>query len=320
MSMNEDFQVESRCFGGNHVGPHLLITAGVHGDEYLPMLAVSELIRRFESDNELLSSLRGTLTLIPVVNRSAYQRGHRSGDDGKDLARTFPGRQDGTVTERVAYALSRQITAANFYIDLHTGGTELCVLPLAGYMLHSDHDILDQQRKMARAFQLPFVWGTSAELPGRSLSVARDAGVPAVYVEYLGAHRELSELASGKMKSGKSDHPLVAGCLNVMRHLEMFEQSVEESETQEVIEDWRAGSGHMQVCNPATASGFLTPKVKLGQHVLRGTLLAEIDSEIGDQRHCVVSEQEGKVVVLREYPRINQGDSVAVIAESCEAS
>ncbi len=318
--MNEDFQMESRCVGGNRAGPHLLITAGVHGDEYLPMLAVSELIRRFESDDALLGSLRGTLTLIPVVNRSAYHRGHRSGDDGKDLARTCPGQKDGTVTERVAYALSRQITAANFYIDLHTGGTELCVLPLAGYMLHSDQAILDQQRKMASAFQLPFVWGTSAELPGRSLSVARDAGVPAIYVEYLGAHRELSEVASGELNTGKSDHPLVAGCLNVMRHLEMLERSEAEGEVQEVFEDWRAGSGHMQVCNPAPASGFLTPQVKLGQQVSRGTLLAEIGSETRDQRHCVVSQQEGKVVVLREYPRINQGDSVAVIAENCEAS
>jgi predicted deacylase len=318
--MNDDCQLETRCFGGNRVGPRLLITAGVHGDEYLPMLAVGELIGRFESNDELLRSLRGALTLIPVVNRSAYQRGHRLGDDGKDLARTFPGRKDGTIADRVASALSRLITEADFYIDLHTGGTELCVLPLAGYMLHDDQAILDQQRKMASAFQLPFVWGTSAELPGRSLSVARDAGVPAIYVEYLGAHRELSEVAEGAMRSEKSEHPLVSGCLNVMRHLKMLERSDEKSEDQEICEDWRSGSGHMQVCNPAPASGFLTPKVKLGQHVSRGTLLAEIDTEIGDQKHCVVSQQEGKVVVLREYPRINQGDAVAVIAENYEAS
>jgi predicted deacylase len=104
-----------------------------------------------------------------------------------------------------------------------------------------------------------------------------------------------------------------------MRLLEMLERPEAESEVQEVVEDWREESGHMQICNPAPASGFLTPKVKLGQQVSRGTLLAEIDSETADQKHCVVSQQEGKVVVLREYPRINQGDTVAVIAENCEA-
>jgi predicted deacylase len=122
------------------------------------------------------------------------------------------------------------------------------------------------------------------------------------------------------MNSREPDHPLVVGCLNVMRHLGMFDEPEQATAEQEVIEDWRAGSGHMQVCNPAPATGFLTPKVKLGQQVVPGDLLAEIISETGDPKHAIVSEQEGKVVVLREYPRINQGNTVAVIAESFEVT
>lgn len=319
MNIRPPARLQSRCFGGDRTGPHLLITAGVHGDEYLPMLAVRELIGRFESDDQLGAELRGTLTLVPVVNRSAYQRGHRVGEDGKDLARICPGREDGTISEQIAYALSRQIREASHYIDLHTGGTELCVLPLAGYVLHADNAILEQQRKMASAFRLPFLWGTSAELPGRSLSVARDADVPAIYVEYLGAHRELAELAAGAMDSRASDHPLVTGCLNVMKHLGMLPASDDQTEGQQVIEDWRTESGHMQICNRAPLSGFLKPQVSLGQQISRGNLLAEIISETGAETHQVVSQQAGKVVVVREYPRINCGDAVAVIAESCEA-
>ncbi len=318
--MNEAIQLEFRRFGGNHVGPNLLITAGVHGDEYLPMLAVAELIRRFESDDRLRWELRGTLTLIPVVNRSAYRAGRRVGDDGRDLARTCPGQQDGTVTERVAYALSRQIVEADFYIDLHSGGTELCVLPLAGYMLHANAAILQQQRTMACVFGLPLVWGTSADLQGRSLSVARDVGVPAIYVEYLGAHRELSELSNGAFPSTGLDHPLLTGCLNVMRHLEMLPGANQTCENQQVVEDWRAGSGHMQVSHPAPTGGFLTLRVRLGQRVSCGELIAEIESPLGGERHAVVAEQHGTVVMLREYPRINEGDSVAVIVETGEQS
>ncbi|MCS7466552.1 succinylglutamate desuccinylase/aspartoacylase family protein [Stieleria sp. ICT_E10.1] len=318
--MNEAMQLEFRRFGGSRVGPNLLITAGVHGDEYLPMLAVGELIRRFDSDDRLKRGLRGTLTLIPIVNRSAYRAGRRVGDDGRDLARTFPGRQEGTVTERVADALSRQIADADFYIDLHSGGTELCVLPLAGYMLHANAAILQQQRKMACVFGLPVVWGTSAELQGRSLSVARDAGIPAIYVEYLGAHRERAELSNGAFPSTDHDHPLLVGCLNVMRHLEMLPGAIQACEDQQVAEDWRAGSGHMQVSHPAPTGGFLTLKVKLGQRVSRGELLAEIESPLGGGKHAVVAEQDGIVVVLREYPRINEGDSLAVVVETGERS
>ena len=120
--------------------------------------------------------LRGQLTLVPVVNEPAFLRGHRTGDDdGLDLARTCPGEPELVpTTEQIAHELSELIRQADYYIDLHTGGTTLQVLPLAGYGLHPDQDILDRQRSMARAFNLPIIWGTDGRLPGRSLSVARD--------------------------------------------------------------------------------------------------------------------------------------------------
>jgi predicted deacylase len=108
-------------------GPHLLITGGVHGDEFEGPLAMRCLKQRAE-----LATLRGKLTLVPVVNESAYSRGQRVAEDGLDLARTCPGRPDGSITERVAYALTQLIQSADFYIDLHTGGTALSVWPLTG--------------------------------------------------------------------------------------------------------------------------------------------------------------------------------------------
>src|SRR5262249_36312899 len=119
-------------------------------------------------------------------NEPAFRLGQRTADDGRDLARSCPGRPDGSVTERIAHALSGLIRAADFYMDLHTGGTRLCVLPMAGYTLHRDPDVLAAQRRMARAFGLPIIWGTDPNLDGRTLSVARDAGVPAIYAEYHG--------------------------------------------------------------------------------------------------------------------------------------
>lgn len=306
--MDGSLPFELRRFGGSREGPNLLITAGVHGDEFLPMLAVNELIRQFEGDK----SLQGSLTLIPIVNRPAVRRGHRCGDDGLDLARTCPGREDGTETERIAFHLSREIENADYYIDLHTGGTELCVLPMAGYVLHPDKAILDRQRALARAFGLPFLWGTSAELEGRSLSVARDAGVPAIYVEYLGAHRERAETSSLG-----SDHPLVVGCMNVLRHLGMIDGAVADTKPR-IVEDWRCGSGHMQECCPAPTDGFLKLKVALGDEVEIGDLIAEIDPGAGHSIHQVVSQQNGTVILLRDYPRIHRGDAVAVIAEHFE--
>ncbi len=315
---------EYREFASDRDGPQLLITAGIHGDEYLPMLAVKELIDRLDSDPELRESLRGSLTLIPIANQAAYQRGNRCGPDNIDLARVFPGMPNGNPTEQLACTLGDQIRKSDFFVDLHTGGTELCVFPLAGYTLHRDRAILDQQRKLAIAFGLPFVWGTSAELQGRSLSLARDCGVPAIYVEYLGAYRELAEALSGAAQSRVPDHPLVAGCLNIMRHLGMLPKTVEPSMAEpqsaacDVVEDGRPEAGHMQIAHPAPATGFFVPAVELGQSIVQGDLLAEIVSATSPLRYQVFSQQSGRVVVMRDYPRINQGDAVAVVAESSQ--
>src|SRR5437870_6628275 len=144
---------------GHDPGAHVLITGGVHGDEFEPMAAVRRLITILRPDK-----LRGKVTLVPVVNEPAFRLGRRTADDGLDLARTCPGRQDGSVTEQIAFALSELIRTADYYIDLHTGGTRLRVLPLVGYTLHSDPAILATQRRMARAFGLPLLWGTDPNL------------------------------------------------------------------------------------------------------------------------------------------------------------
>ena len=68
-------------------GPHLLITGGVHGDEFEPMAAIRRLIGPLRAGR-----IRGRVTLVPVVNEPAFRRGQRTAEDGLDLARTLPGR------------------------------------------------------------------------------------------------------------------------------------------------------------------------------------------------------------------------------------
>jgi len=299
--------LQAEQFEGCRPDPHLLITAGVHGDEHVPMHAVRELIRIFR-DGTHHQSLCGKLTLVPVVNESAFARNHRCGTDDLDLARTCPGNPDGTVTEQTAHALSLLIQSADYYIDLHTGGTGLTVFPLAGYCLHPDEAILGTQRQMAKAFNLPFVWGTSAELEGRSLSVARDAKVPAIYVEYLGG---LSPCTEGRTAC-------VEGCLNVMSTLGMLDRDLPANAIEEVVEDSRPQSGHMQICNPAPMTGFLELLVELGQKVKTGDPIASIGSICGTRDCIVKSKQDGRVIVLRKYPVVNEGEAIGVVAERTE--
>jgi predicted deacylase len=289
-----------------HPGPHLLITGGVHGDEFEPMAAVRQLARILARELRP-EKLRGKATLVPVVNEPAFRLGQRFAEDGLDLARTCPGRGDGSVTERIAFELSGLIRSADLYIDLHTGGTRLTVLPLTGYVMHPDSTVLEQQRRMARAFGLPLIWGTDPNLPGRSLSVARDANVPAIYAEYLGGGRfDPAGVAA-----------YVRGCRNVMAEFEMLDETpVHPVSVPQVVEDSRPGSGHMQVNHPAPCEGFFEPAVALGQKVEGGDVLGSICDPLGRQMEVIRSRYSGIVIVLHTFPRVETGVSVAVVLET----
>lgn len=299
-------ELANRVFGSKTDGPRLLITGGVHGDEFEPMVAIRRLIDRFESDGSLPTTLRGSVTLVPVVNEAAFLRGHRCADDGLDLARVCPGRADGSITERTARALSDLIESVDYYIDLHTGGTEFAVLPLAGYAMHQDTTVLDAQRRMAKAFNLPTVWGTAGNLDGRSLSVARDANVPAIYTEYLGSATCNEEGVVA----------YVDGCLNVMAMLGMLNREPPECRVVRIVEDPRPNSGHMQVCNPSPMTGCFEPAVTLGDQVQSGELLGTVFDLTGSVRQTVLAQHSGIVLTLRTFPRIHEGESVGVILET----
>lgn len=292
--------LSSKRIAGSRPGPHVLITGGVHGDEFEPMAAIRQLMGLLKP-----AELAGSVTLVPVVNQPAFLQGHRTAEDGLDLARTCPGRADGSITERIAHALSELIRSADFYIDLHTGGTGLDVLPLAGYGMHPDEAILAQQRRMARAFNLPIVWGTHGGLNGRSLSVARDARVPAIYAEYRGAATCRPEGVTA----------YVAGCLNVLACLGMIDRPQPPSAIEHVVEDRRPNSGHMQICNLAPMTGFFEPAVQLGGRIEVGQPIGRVTDPLGDKVQTVHSQQAGLVLVLRSFPRVLEGESLAVILE-----
>ena len=283
---------------GSTDGPHLLITGGVHGDEFEPMTAIRRLIKVWPRDH-----LCGRITLIPVVNQPAFQRGTRIAEDGLDLARTCPGKPVGSITEELARHLCRQIRAADYYIDLHTGGTALELLPLVGYMLHPESKVLDQQRRMARAFNLPIIWGTSAELEGRSLSIARDAGVPAIYAEYGGA----------AVCDRRGVEAYVNGCLNVAAALGMIRQRRPSPCVEYLVEDRRRQSGHLQIQHPAPCDGFFESVVSLGEIVAAGQPLGHVVDPLGENPRQVSAAEAGLVLMLRSFPRVRRGDSLAAM-------
>lgn len=280
---------------GKH-GPHVLITAGVHGDELEPIIAVRELIQQIPP---LLQ--KGKITFVPVVNESAYKLRQRCGSDGMDLARTCPGKSEGSITEKVAFEVSQLIQTADYYIDLHTGGRIFNIHPLVGYMLHDSQKVLSMQQEMAKAFGLPVVWGTDNRAEGRTLSVARDANVPAIYVEYGGPDPISAKIVKA----------YVEGCLRVLGLLAIisFENIQVEQDGLYWVEDGRLNNGHLQTKTPAPVEGIFFPNVKVGTPVRKGELWGVIQDPTSRQVK-IKTEAEGLVLFMRVQGHVQVNDSL----------
>lgn len=286
---------------GENAGPRLLITGGVHGDEFEPMVAIRHLAAQLEE-----GAFAGTVTLVPVVNEAAFQCGSRTAEDGLDLARVCPGDLQGTVTQRIAHELSQLICYSDFYIDLHTGGTKLSIYPLAGYMLHEDQAVRDRQHAMARAFNLPLVWGTDARLDGRSLSVARDANVPAIYVEYHGA--AVCDIAGVQA--------MIDGCLNVMTSLDMLDRPMSSSQVIHDIQEPHTNSGFFQQSHLAPCNGCFETTVSLGDYVKAGEPIGWVVDPLGQQRVEISAENSGMVICLRTFSSVEKNDCLGYLIET----
>ncbi len=160
---------------------------------------------------------------------------------------------------------------------------------------------------MASVFGLPIVWGTDPNLNGRSLSVARDANVPAIYAEFLGG--------GGCEPRGVTAY--VRGCRNILIDLDILDGQIDLPSTKPLlIEDGRPNAGYLQIHHPSPQDGYFHPAVTLGQRVRAGDAIGTVCDPLGRASQNIHATQNGIILVLRTFPSVHQNDSLAVILET----
>lgn len=298
--MKNNDLMTSYCFETDKIGPSVLLIAGVHGDEYEPMLAAAELVSQLPGMLEC-----GRVTIVPVTNETAYFNSNRCGEDGLDLARICPGKPEGTITESVASQISALIRKADYFIDMHTGGLTYDIYPLAGYMLHPAPEILRKQQEMAHACRFPLVWGTDFQPDGRTLSIARDANVPAIYLEYGGG--------TGIRNNVVTDY--IKGITNILQYLNMIKNPIENPPIAGMfwIEDHRPDSGYLQGKMPSPAEGIFVSEVNMGDQIKRGQLFGKVIDPPSGQSADVYADKDGLVFLLRRMVKVKPGDALGGI-------
>ncbi len=272
------------ALGSEADGPTVLVSAGVHGDEYEGPAAVARLAQELRG-----KTLDGRVLLVPVMNPLARLSGTRiTQEDGKNLARCFPGRQEGTVTERLAAAIFEHLVMpSTFVIDLHSGGVEYLFLPVAGF--YGEMDGANASFKAARSFGLPSLW----QLPPTDGVLSYEAvkvGKVAIGHEYLGAG-QLSQVGTLAYVQGTMN------CLRAWSILSAEPAAAKVTKQSCFTGDWLL----------ANTVGLFLPQVALGNDVEKGAALAEIHNERGEVLEIIYAPFAGQILGLRSKAHIPQG-------------
>lgn len=271
-------------------GPTVFVSAAVHGDE----LNGIEIIRRLLAQ-ENLDLTCGTLICVPIVNVYGVLNKSRYMPDRRDLNRSFPGSDTGSLTKRVARQFIEQIASqCDYGIDLHTGAIHRSNLPQIRANLANKETLA-----LAQQFNAPVL--LHANLRDGSLrQCAGDLGCRILLYE-AGEALRFDEFA---IRTG------VKGILNVLGHLGMLQtpaDDINEIAPEPLIVK---KSAWMR----ATGSGIVTNKVELGDNVNTGDVLANISNPFGEIMATVHSKKTGIVIGQQNIPLVQEGDAMFHIA------
>ena len=292
-----EFRLPAAVLHGTRPGKTILITAGVHGGEYVGIQAAIELSQKLK-----IQKVAGTIIIVKALNVPAFE--HRNGSmgltDGKNLNREFPGNPTGTEMERLAWAVSHELQpAADYYIDLHSGDDYEQLTPYVYYAGMADEETVSQSRRMAEQVDVPYMVRSNVA-SGGSYNYAASQGIPSILIERGGMGAWTSE----EVRSTRRD------VRNILCHLGIY-QGKKDYRTYYPLEV-------TDICyQDASRDGLWYPFKKPGDMIREGEILGEVRDYEGGLLELSVAEYDGVILyqtgtlqVLGDGPMIAYGKIV----------
>ena len=286
---------------GAQPGPTLALIAGTHGSEVAPIVALQRVRAALDP-----AVLRGSVLIVHVANLPSFlgRTVYYSPVDGKNLNRVYPGKADGTVSERIAYAITNQIIErADYLVDIHSGDGNESLRPYTYWSpLRMDARADSIAREMALAWGNDHIVIDTVRPRDRQATVytqntAHIRGKPALTTEagYLG-------IAAEDMVQRNVD-----GVFRLMRYFRMVPGAIE------LVRDPLFFERTEVLRSPGT--GVWHPRVERGQSVQKGTLLGVLTDFFGAPQADVRAPFGGIVLYVVGTPAISQGEPLGMIGE-----
>lgn len=286
---------------GSKPGPVLALVAGVHGQEYTPVLALQRLRTAIDP-----ATLAGTVIMVHAANMPSFAARtiYYSPADRKNLNRVFPGRSDGTLSERIADRITREVIArATHLVDIHAGDGNESLRPYVYWITTGPPEVAETGRKMALASGFDHIVidrGRPTD-PAASVYLSNTAilrGKPALTVE-SGFLAVSDEASIARIERA------VAGWLKLLGMRAAGPDPVESPiwiDRSEVLT-----SRH---------TGIWYPLVERGHTVAQGTLIGRVTDFFGKTLEEIRAPFAGEVLYVVGTPAMNAGEPVGFIGAS----
>ncbi len=288
---------------GAHPGPVLALVSGAHGTEYASIIALEKVIERLDP-----AALSGTVIIIPLVNVNSFEQkiAHVNPVDHRSMNSAYPGRMDGTQTERASYLITKQVVErCDHLIDLHGGDIDESLRPYGYWTVtgNAPQDALSKQLVLAFGLDHIIISADRPKDPAASRfleNTASTRGKASITVE------------AGHAGTVETDdvEVLTRGCFNVMRVLKMLPGTVMPVESPVWIEK--------VVSVTSDQTGIFYPLVKRGTYVAQGMRLGYVTDYVGKtilDAHAAVA---GVITFIRAVPSMTKGETIANIGVVAE--
>ncbi len=272
---------------GASPGPAVLVTAGVHGSEYVSIDAVIRLGSSLDP-----AQVSGRVLCLPLINAAAYweRAAYVSPIDNLNMNRIFPGKAKGTFSERLAYRLvERAMRHADAFLDMHGGDVPEALVPFNICHVTGNAEVDAKSLALAEAFGAPALIvqrSAGAPVAGLAYATAAAMGVPAMIAEDGGA---------GHYDAATAER-MLGGLQNVLRSLGVL-----------------PGPAH-PVARPrrfsqfnwvrARTAGFFRSAVRVGDEVAAGQPLGQMIDFFGGVLDSPIAPVGGQILFLVVSPAI----------------
>lgn len=277
--------IKASIFCGEKEGKTLVITAGVHGCEYVGIEAAQRL-KNIINPKELC----GNIILVPIVNESGFFSGAKQvvPEDNQNLNRVFPADENGTLSKLIAHAVQTYLYPyADFLIDLHSGDINEELFPLVFFPIAGEQRVNEKALEAAKCLSVPYRVKSTAK--NGLYSYAVQQGIPSLLIER----------GFGGLWSENEVSACIEDIFRIMSYLNIIDKSYDNINQTEIS---------IAVYEETECNGFWYTNKKAGEEIKQGDLLGVFQT--ANDKRCIFAEFDGVVLYYTTALGVQKGDAL----------